>query len=39
MSDRNLGTPDIPTWKKLLYASLFVCLTMAGFLLAFTLRS
>lgn len=39
MSDRNLGNPEMPVWKKLLYASLFVCLVMAGFLLVFSIRN
>ena len=39
MSGRNLGNPEAPAWKKLLYASVFVCLVMAGFLLVFSFRS
>ena len=39
MSDRNLGNSDLPVWKKLLYASMFVCLVMVGFLLVFSLRN
>ena len=39
MNDRLLENEKHPKWKKFLYATAFICLMMAGFLMVFSMRS